>query len=220
MSALLIVPVMFALVVARLFDGRPLSVVIGRRHWELGSRARRALAFVVAGAAHAAVVVVVIWSFYGFRFSAFANPAGENHFQFSWEYVLRDANLPMRAVDFMRRHEVLPESWLYGFGIILNRTQFGTAFWNGTYRTTGWPAFLPYTFLVKTPLSVFGVFGLALVGGLASRRLFYATLPLWIFLAVYWLAAIGSHLDIGHRYLLPVYAPLFVLSGASARWLR
>ncbi len=89
--------------------------------------------------------------------------------------------------------------------------------------------------MVKTPLGVFGVCGLALAAGWmswkaktkgqavhwprAGWRQFYPTLPLWVFLAVYWLAAIPSHLNIGHRHLVPVYAPMFVLCGASAGWL-
>jgi len=229
LSAILIVPVVAVLLVARLLEGRPLSVAFGRRHWEIVPRARQALALALAGLAQVAVVVVVIWGFYGFRYSAFAHPAAQNHFQFSWEYVLKEAGpgvppgppaeLPLRAVDFMRRHELLPEAWLYGLGIILNRTRFGVAFWNGSTSTTGWPGFFPYTFLVKTPLAVFAVLVLALAAGVASRRkVFHGTLPLWVFLAVYWLAAINSHLDIGHRYLLPVYAPVFILCGASAYW--
>ena len=227
MSAVLILPVMLLLLVVRLIDGRPLPVAFGRRNWEINSRARQALTFAIAIVVHAAVVVVVIWGFYGFRFAAFAHPTSQDHLQFSWEYVLKEANpgvsrvpppaLPMRAIDFMHRHEVLPEAWLYGLGVILNRTQFGVSFWNGNISTTGWPGFFPYTFLVKTPLVVFGIFALALAAALVSRRRrLYATLPLWIFLAVYWTAAVTSHLDIGHRYLLPVYGPIFVLCGASA----
>jgi hypothetical protein len=38
-------------------------------------------------------------------------------------------------------------------------------------------------------------------------------------LTVYWVVLISSHVDIGNRYILPAYAPLFVLCGAAAWWL-
>ncbi len=241
MSAVLIIPVMLALATARLFDGRPLPVAIGRWRREIGSRTGQALAFAIAGSVHAAVIVAVIWSLSGFRFSAFADPAAGGRFVLPWEYALNQSDpsatgihqrlsAPDQAIDFMRRHELLPEGWLYGFAYVVRRAEARPAFWNGECSQTGWPGFFPYAFLVKTPLGVFGVCGLALAAGWMSWkakshsvrgawRQFYATLPLWVLPAVYWVAAISSHLNIGHRHLLPVYAPMFVLCGASARWL-
>jgi len=235
-SAVLVIPVMLALAAARVFDGQPLPIASGRWRGEISSRARQALAFAAVGIVHIVVVVAVIWTFYGFRFSAFPSPGSGDRFLAPWEYVL---DLPdpfaagqhppptgaFHAVDFLRKHELLPEAWLYGFGDVLHSAKVRRTFWNGEYSETGWAGFFPYTFLVKTPLSVFGVCALALAAGWAARkkdpkaRLLYATLPLWALLAVYWLAAISSHLDIGHRHLLPVYAPMFVLCGVSACWL-
>jgi len=142
-----------------------------------------------------------------------------------------------RAIDFFKRHELLPEAWLYGFATVLRQSQARRAFWNGSVSETGWPGFFPYAFLVKTPLGVFGVCILAMGAGWvswkglryrspgapawrAAGRLIQPTLPLWTLLSVYWAAAIASHLNIGHRHLLPIYAPLFILCGASAAWLR
>jgi len=45
------------------------------------------------------------------------------------------------------------------------------------------------------------------------------TAPLWILFGVYWAAAIFSHLNIGHRHILPTYPPLFVLCGVAVFWL-
>jgi len=246
-SAVLIIPVVLVLAIARVLDGRPLPLACGRWRCEVRSRARQALAFALAGLAHAVVVVAVIWAFYGFRYSAFPSPAAGDRFLAPWEYVLDQPNPfagasrpppvgAYHAIDFLRRHELLPEAWLYGFGDVLHSAKIRRAFWNGEYSETGWPGFFPYTFLVKTPLSVFGVAALAVAAGWTSRKArvradrdhggraawlqLYPTLPLWALLAVYWLAAISSHLDIGHRHLLPVYAPMFVLCGAAAAWLR
>jgi hypothetical protein len=56
--------------------------------------------------------------------------------------------------------------------------------------------------------------------GRSSVQRFYDFWPLWTLFGVYWIVAIYSHLNIGHRHLLPTYPPLFVLCGAAASWLR
>jgi hypothetical protein len=40
-----------------------------------------------------------------------------------------------------------------------------------------------------------------------------------VLLTVYWATALTSHLNLGHRHLLPTYPPLFILAGAGAIWL-
>src|SRR5581483_3381095 len=141
-----------------------------------------------------------------------------------------------RLIDFMRRHQLLPEAYLYGLANTLKYSEQRAAFLNGDISTRGWLLFFPYTFLVKTPLSVFMVIALALAivavdwyGGspanpgrrqLAVFRGFYPTLPLWTLEVVYLMTIIFSHLNIGHRHMLPLYAPLFMLCGVSANWLR
>lgn len=142
---------------------------------------------------------------------------------------------PARVVEVFRRHELLPEAFLYGAAHTWRFSRTRAAFFNGEYGAAGWKSFFPYTVLVKTPLAFFGIAVLAAGAGWRKCRLaalergvsrwrvagagFYATLPLWALLAVYWLAAIPSHLAIGHRYVLPAYPPMFVLCGAAAWWL-
>jgi len=133
----------------------------------------------------------------------------------------------VRIIESARRHRVLPEAWIYGFTDVYRRAQVRVAFLNGDFRLRGWHSFFPYAFLVKTPLTLFGIVlvAVAAAGARGLRRdsprragergLLYETLPLWALFSVYWAAAIASHLDIGHRHLLPAYAPLFVLCGAA-----
>jgi hypothetical protein len=137
----------------------------------------------------------------------------------------------VRMVELARRHRVLPEGWIYGFTDVYRRAQVRVAFLNGDFRLRGWLSFFPYTFLVKTPLALFGVIliAMAAAGVRGIRRAdplpagvsdcLYETVPLWALFSVYWAAAIASHLDIGHRHLLPAYAPLFVLCGAAGLWM-
>ncbi|HMD60907.1 MAG TPA: glycosyltransferase family 39 protein [Opitutaceae bacterium] len=134
----------------------------------------------------------------------------------------------VRLVELARGHRLLPEAWIYGLTDVYRRAQVRVAFLNGSFRLRGWHLFFPYTFLVKTPLALFGVILLAAAGipglrregvvrngGPVWRR---GTLPVWALLSVYWAAAVASHLNIGHRHLLPAYAPLFVLCGAAGLW--
>ena len=46
----------------------------------------------------------------------------------------------------------------------------------------------------------------------------YRTTPLWTLFTVYWIFAITSHLNIGHRHILPTYPPMLILAGCSWLW--
>ena len=110
------------------------------------------------------------------------------------------------------------------------------AFLNGEFRTTGWPQFFPYCLLVKTPLTLLVLLGLAATAlwnswhcaddsSRQQRRArllagLYRTAPLWSLLLVYWAFAITSRLNIGHRHLLPTYPAMIIFAGAAALWLE
>jgi 4-amino-4-deoxy-L-arabinose transferase-like glycosyltransferase len=142
------------------------------------------------------------------------------------------ARMAPRLADFLRRHRLLPEAFVYGYACVWQGSQDRPAFMNGRVYLGGSPWFFPYTFLVKTPLPVFAVMLLALVaaamrwraisaapGGSAwpeRWRAVYESLPLWALWAFYWAAAISSSMNIGHRHILPTYPALFVLCGAAA----
>lgn len=138
--------------------------------------------------------------------------------------------LVLGVIDFARRHRLFPEAFVYGHAQIWRYSRQRGAFFDGEVSARGWKSFFPYTFLVKTPLAFLGLMVLALVAGLdhavsAARRgrLSWSaaarapTLPLWTVLGFYWPMAIFSHMDIGHRYILPTYPPLFILCGVVAR---
>jgi len=136
-----------------------------------------------------------------------------------------------RALEMLRRRHFLPEAYLYGFAHVWRGARERASFLNGDFSLSGWRIFFPYTFLVKTPLSLFLVIALALAVLAARMRArwqsaregkfvaaIYDTSPLWILFGVYWSAAIFSHINIGHRHILPTYPPLFVLCGAAVSW--
>jgi hypothetical protein len=206
-------------------------------------RGRSRLAAVSAGVmlVHAVVAVAVIWGLYGFRYPAFRTsqpgrdwlPGGDLITPFAPDTALGD------FVRFTRDHRLLPEAYLHGHLFTVVRSRTRTAFLNGEYSVRGWRHFFPYTFWVKTPLPVFLLLLAALLASAArwfarargsrpppgaawrrARRSLYRTAPIWAFLTVYWALVIGSHINIGHRHILPTYPLMFVLCGSAAGWIR
>jgi hypothetical protein len=121
--------------------------------------------------------------------------------------------------------KLLPEAYVHGFAYVLHAAENRGAFLAGNYSQTGWWWFFPYAFLIKTPVAELVAFGLAAVVGLrravsvrdpiasGMRRI----APLLALLAVYGAISVTSNLNIGHRHLLPIYPPLFILAGALLR---
>jgi len=183
--------------------------------------------------AHVAVAWAVIWLFYGFRFSAFApafaDGAGFNH---GWSWLLAGMGWPAKVVWRLVEWHALPEAWLYGLTFVVQFSKARGAFMSGEYGVTGWVSFFPFAFLVKTTLPLL----LLLAAGLAAAvraswqrakqtgaAAVFAPLrpltPLAALFAVYWATSLTSHLNIGHRHILPTYPVLFIAAGWLGRWI-
>lgn len=182
------------------------------------------------GASLAALVVVgliawvVLWSFYGFRYTAFNDDLHYDQFLESWEEIRPDSELIATSVDIAREFHLLPESYLYGFSHVIKHSELRHAFMAGDFSTTGWWYFFLFTFLVKSPMALLGLLLFALAIILSLKRSSWARLdhlPGWLPLAclivVFGTAALASTLNIGHRHILPIYIALFVLLGGLWR---
>lgn len=247
MSAAMILPIGFLLLGVRLLRPEPLPVHLGvsarpsragrGRCRHVCGRRNQTLVFLAAISFQVLAVFVLIWVVYGFRYSAFdAAQAGRDEFFGGWDYVLQGAGAAGAVIEFFRRHQWIPEHQLYGFAYMLKSAGLRSAFLNGHYSVVGWWYFFPYSFLVKTPVSLFAILTLAAAaavsrwrgspaepvpavkGGVGSSL--YRVAPLLALLAVYWVIAINSRLNIGHRHILPIYPALFVLAGAAGYWFR
>jgi len=141
---------------------------------------------------------------------------------------------PARLSDFALHHKLLPEAFLYGLTWVWKFSGERMAFFNGQVGLHGWRGFFPYAFAVKTPLSILAMMLFALAAALAAglrgerktmpaacwrQGVLYESIPLWVLAAVYLAAAIFGNINIGHRHLLPVYAPFIILCGAAAFWI-
>lgn len=220
-SGVLILPVGAILVALRLLSREPLVVVLGERRIEVRG-ARRLGPILAALAIHAVLVFVVVWAAYGFRYSAFSvAEAGRGRFLFPWVTVLQAPGVSSSLLGWARAARVLPEAYLYSLAFVRWYVQRRVAFLNGHYSVVGWPAFFPYCFLVKTPLSLLLALVLGMVGTLRAswrRGEHSASTPLFVLLAVYGATSVATGLNLGHRHLAPIYPALYILAGSAWAW--
>ena len=235
-SALLVLPIAAAMLVLRLRSREPLPVGWAVARGALAGRARVA-ALLALPLVLAACTWAGIWAGYGFRFAI--QPEGQAPPQTlywgGWPHVEADTSGGVRAVLWMRDHRVLPEPWLYGLGFVLAHSGARDAFLDGRYSAVGFPDFFLKAAWYKTTPAELLLLALAAAAALAGRarvagatgssvdargRLLRQSAPLLLLIVIVGGAALRSHLNIGHRHLLPLYPAAFVLAGAAGAWLR
>ncbi|MBN1344663.1 MAG: glycosyltransferase family 39 protein [Phycisphaerae bacterium] len=238
MSAPLLIPVGVALLAVRLISSQPLQVrlrgpVLVRRRW---ARLSIWLGVIVV---QIVVVVSGMWAVHRFRYEGMVRPVeGRDRYcppvpippsASSWDHVLANAGTIGRVVSFCREHRLLPEAYLYGVAFQYNAIGAGYGFLNGERRISGWWYFFLYCLAVKTPLPLFAI--LALAGAAGVRRwtkgstraapdssITIGLAAIGLFMAVYWIVALRSSLNIGHRHILPTYPFMFILAGGVGLW--
>jgi 4-amino-4-deoxy-L-arabinose transferase-like glycosyltransferase len=180
------------------------------------------------GTAHVIAVWATVWLFFGFRYSGFAPdlPPGWKYYV-PWSELLPDEGLRRDVLVFLKDWRLFPEAYVHGFAYVLEAAQNRGAFLIGNYSATGWWWFFPYAFLIKTPLAELGAAAAASIAllhrllGRGDRAALVSRLrplvPLLALPAVYCTVSITSNLNIGHRHLLPIYSPLFILAGGLLR---
>lgn len=111
------------------------------------------------------------------------------------------------------RGRLLPEAYLGGLAYARLHSLARWSFLDGEVSLRGFRRFFAWAFLWKTPLVTLA----ALLGAvvlLPRRGRTDAALFLWLPPAVLFAAAVASHLNIGHRHLLPIYPFLWTACGA------
>jgi hypothetical protein len=230
-SAPIIVPIGLLLLAIRITSRAPL--VVGRGPGlEIRGRVRQLAVFMGVLPFLVLAVALSIWASYGFRYSMFDPRQSAPDKPLAWSDVATKSALVNHVVDAGRQYHLLPEAYLFGFAHVMRHSEGRSAFLNGEFRLYGWFSFFPYCLLYKTSLSLFLMLAMAVSavkmrrpGGSheappVSRGLLYDVSPLLALLGVYWLFAVTSHLNIGHRHLLPTYPAMFILAGAGAWWIH
>jgi len=164
------------------------------------------------------VAFVIVWATYGFsyeRFSAerIAEAKPWNLVPLSQFFFLQKAILSARQV------KLLPGAYLNGFNWLLARSGRNRAYLLGQVRPGGWWYFFLVTFLIKTPVALLILIGLALW---VQRRRWredplqtaFLLVPVVVYFTI--ISAVGW--NIGHRHLLPIYPFLFVVVSSLIPW--
>lgn len=230
-SAVLMVPITAVCIIAHLLLNRSTILYFRQSRYLLSGRLKRLISILSAFFVVGLIAWTVLWSFYGFRYSAFNDSNSQSGFLKSWEGVKPESSLISNSVDFARAYRLLPEAYLYGFSHVIKYSENRHAFLAGGYSSTGWWYFFPFTFLVKSPMALFALLILAIIlcgiqlrdskrsGLLGSLD----ELPEWlvptVLILVYGGAAVSTTLNIGHRHILPIYLALFILIGGVWRWI-
>lgn len=228
-SAVLLAPIWIGLWIARSAFAAPVATTAS---WAVRGTKRTAV-LLAASLAQVALAVGIVWLFFEFRVSPFGPTLQPGEYLRTWTEVMQLLGSKSALFAWLRENPLLPDAYTYGLTSVLAYSQSRAAFLNGEVSIDGWVTFFPYAFLVKTPLPLL----LALAVGctvlvkqglpagknakgsrLAGHPVLWALAPLIAVLIVYWAASLTSRLNIGHRHLLPIYPPLFILAGAAGRW--
>ncbi|HEX6738681.1 MAG TPA: glycosyltransferase family 39 protein [Vicinamibacteria bacterium] len=184
----------------------------------LRGRKVRPAAAAAAAAGMAATAVLVIWAAYGFHARFSADPAVDAAIE--WQRLTPENPAIAQPVLLARRLSLLPDPYLFGFFRFFKHSESRPAFLLGRRSEGGSWYYFPVTFLVKTPLALLALLGLAV----ATRARAPAPLRpraeafVWLPVAVYLLMTLTRGIHIGHRHLLPIYPFLFVAAGRAAAW--
>jgi hypothetical protein len=161
----------------------------------------------------AVCIYVVLWAFYGFRYAARPGLLQITPTLAGYAAMLTHPH-QHSVIDFLARHHLLPEAYLYGWvDILLSRGARPTFIFGHLYSTAKW-FFFPAIFVLKTTLTLMLFLLLLPFARISGRRreLVFLSLPIAFFL----LAALYSNINMGVRYLLPIYPFCIVLASAAA----
>jgi 4-amino-4-deoxy-L-arabinose transferase-like glycosyltransferase len=163
----------------------------------------------------AVISVGLLWGFYGFRYAA--RPAGLQLNPPAAEYI-RGLSRPGEAklLATIAHYRLLPESYIYGLADVRMISDFYASYLLGKPYPQGVWFYFPVAILIKSTVPFLVLLGIS-VWAIVRRRLpgrevWFLTLPPALYLAV----AMGAHMNIGMRHVLPMYAFLTVLEAGAA----
>jgi tetratricopeptide (TPR) repeat protein len=209
-SFALMLPIGAALALVKIFSSQLLPCAIGKTRSITGHTGK---AIVLAGVFVGALLgsYLLLWASYGFRFDAVPAPG----LPLSSAALMPEQPILRIWVSFLLEFHLFPEAWINGQLFNLKHLA-RTAYLLGEVSDTGFWAYFPVAFAVKTPLPTLLLLAAA-VYLLARKRIDRMTgLFLLIPVVVYFSLAVASRMNIGLRHILPIYPFLFVLIGGTA----
>ena len=187
----------------------------GRR--EISSRLGKLAAAAVLIAVTGLAGLATIWASYGFHYRISPDPQVSQ--ALNWKDLYRRAtpSLKLDIVSLTHNWRLVPEAYSYGFLTVIKDSTGRFAFLRGETSPIGFQSYFLVTFLVKTTLPLilligFGVWFIRRDGmGWANEAI------LLVPASFYYLVAISTNLNIGHRHILPIYPFLIVFASKVAR---
>jgi tetratricopeptide (TPR) repeat protein len=163
----------------------------------------------------AVISVGLLWGFYGFRYAV--RPAGLVLNPPAAEYIQglsRPAEL--KLLQTISNYKLLPESYIYGLADVRMISDFYASYLLGKPYPHGVWFYFPVAMLIKStvPFLVLLMMSMWAIARrkLPAREVWFLAVPPAIYLAV----AMGAHMNIGMRHVLPMYAFLTVLEAGAA----
>ncbi len=214
-SAIMLLPMMLVLLAGEVF-GRWLSLrrtITGSALWHRCGL--HALKLFGGLAAISIIAVLILWTFYGFRYAA--RPAGL-HLDATVDHAAHGLKPYMaQGIIFLAHHRLLPESYLFGLCDVINVGNWYPTFILGRVYNHGVWYYFPVVLAIKLTLSMIGLLLIAAAAFFRgrfrpTREMFFLIVPAAIYLAT----AIASPLNIGIRHILPVLPLLILLAAGGA----
>lgn len=206
-SALLMVPL---LVLLRLFDAMPARGA----SWSARVHLLQPL---LELAAAGVIAVVVLWSFYDFRYSATLGAASTVDLGEFLGRVGRPGSQDLaiaKLLAWLSATSLLPEAYLMGLTDIVGTSVRYTRVLGRSYSEGQW-FFYPIAFSVKSSVALLVLLPVALVAVLRDRALRRVALFLLLPALGYFAIAMSSSFTIGIRHVLQVYPYCILLAGCA-----
>ena len=233
MSAPIIIPVILILIGCKISKRTPWRGKFFKSYFKIKGQWKQALCFSGALIVAGIVSFIAMWGTFGFRYSMLSDDKGHTLIEKNWKEILKADGIPQKTISFTKAKKLLPEAYIYGFAHVLYTSKLRHSFLNGKYSSRGWWYFFPYTFLVKTPPELLLIILLGIIAPWLvkskqhlhslnkRRRIIFSRLsfPLAL-ISLYSFLALTSNLNIGHRHLLAIYPPLFLLAGGICRLMK
>jgi 4-amino-4-deoxy-L-arabinose transferase-like glycosyltransferase len=204
----------------------PMMLLLIAYEVAVGQRARTTLRLLGAFCVIVVIGVLVLWSFYGFRYAP--RPAGLQMSTTLSDYVAPLGPTISAIINGIGNMHLLPESYLIGLVDVARMAAFYPTYLFGHNYSHGVWWYFPSVIVIKTSLGLLALTVLTLFAVFVrklrfSREIVFLLTPALVYL----IAAMSSGMNIGARHLLPFYGFLFVLVSAgvaalaasSRRWL-
>jgi len=221
MSAPIIIPITLIMISLRLYRKKAWPLKLYKSYFTIKSQWKQALCFIGILSIAGIITISSIWGIFGFRYSMLSDDKGSELLKKQWIEILKEDKIPQKTIVFIKKNRLIPEGYIYGLAHVIHESKLRYSFMNGKYSSAGLWYFFPISFLIKTPIPILIFFILGLVALFIqksksrilirlNKSAFLLVLP-----SVYFIFSLATNINIGHRHLLPIYPPLFVLAGGA-----